>query len=131
MKTTSDLKAQLPALISYLKSQKHEIGVWYEDTDMDEDGERGCIISNPAVNEFVYEEDGWLVEGEYECIGKLESEPSTMWSPGYEEIGNPEGGFTWLSAYHYDEETNEATDFTDEDVNEIWDALNVALNESL
>ena len=122
MKTLSDLKALIPELTSHLISQKHEIGAWYVDTDMDEDGDRGCIVSTPAVNDFAYEEDGWLVEGDYECIGKLDSEGC---------ISSPEGHFISLSAYHYDEDTGEETTFSECDLTPVCEALDVALNESL
>lgn len=122
MKTLSDLKALIPELTSHLLSQKHEIGGWYVDTDMDEDGDRGCIVSNPAVNEFVYEEDGWLVEGDYECIGKLDSDDC---------FSNPEGHFISLSVYHYDDETGDETSFSERDLTPVYDALDTALNESL
>lgn len=122
MKTLSDLKALIPELTSHLMSQKHEIGAWYVDTDMDEDGDRGCIVSTPAVNDFAYEEDGWLIEGDYECIGKLDSEGC---------ISSPEGCFTSLSAYHYDEDTGEETTFSECDLTPVCEALDVALNESL
>lgn len=125
MKTKADLDALIPTLVDLLTSQDHEIGDSYY--EQDEDGWGVCHES--ATNYFCYEEDGWLIEVTYECCGEWDNDPGDYWTPPSSDLRRAWGEVTEISAYHYDEETDEETEFSEDDLNELWSALDKELED--
>lgn len=125
MKTKADLNALIPTLVDLLTSQDHEIGDSYY--EQDEDGWGVC--HEPATNYFCYEEDCWLIEVTYECCGEWDNDPGDYWTPPSSDLRRAWGEVTEISAYHYDEETDEETEFSEDDLNELWSALDKELED--
>lgn len=123
MKTISDLNVLIPTLVDLLCSQDHNIGESY--MDCDEDG--ACYCTEAEGNTFYYEEDGWYIEVSYECSGEWVYERGDYWTPSVSYLTEARGEVTEIICNHYDDETGDETDFTDEDLNELWKALDKAL----
>lgn len=125
MKTKAYLDALIPTLVALLTSQDHEIGDSYY--EQDEDGWGVCHES--ATNYFCYEEDGWLIEVTYECCGEWDNDPGDYWTPPSSDLRKAWGEVTEISAYHYDEETDEETEFEEDDLKDLWSALDKELED--
>lgn len=119
MKTISDLNALIPTLVEQLSNNDHEIGESYY--EQDEDGWGRCDDS--TTNYFSYEEDGWLIEVTYECCGEWSNDPGDYWTPSSCDLRKAWGEITEITASHYDEDTDEETKFSDDDVKDLWIAL--------
>lgn len=122
MKTIDDLNALIPQLTD-LVLDNPEIGE--SGFERDEDG--WCRCDNSTTNCVCYEEDGWSIEITFECCGEWASAPGDYWTPPSCELVGAWGKVTEIAAYHCDEETDEETVFSDEDVKELWSALDKAL----
>lgn len=125
MKTTTDLNALIPAIVELLKNNGHEIGESY--CERDEDGWGRCDES--ISNYLCYEEDGWFIEITYECCGEWVYAPGDYWTPPSCDLRSAWGEVKEITAYHYDEETDEETEFGEEDLNELWRALDEELKD--
>ena len=123
MKTKADLKDLIPTLVELLSKQDHEIGEPYYERD-----EYGMgRYNDSAANYLSYEEDGWVIEITYECCGEWDSDPGDYWNPPYCELQRAWGEVSEISAYHYDEESGEETEFSEDDLQELWKALDEEL----
>lgn len=125
MKTKSDLYALIPTLVDLLASQDHEIGESYY--EQDEDGWGRCDDS--TTNYFYYEEDGWLIELTYECCGEWDNDPGDYWTPPSSDLRKAWGKVTEIIASHYDEDTDEETEFSEDDVKELRSAFDKVLED--
>ena len=123
MKTIADLNALIPTLVDLIRNNDHEIGESYY--EQDEDGWGRCDDSTP--NYLCYEKDGWLIEIYYECCGEWDNDPGDYWTPPSSDLVRAWGELTEITAYHYDEDTDEETEFSGNDLNELWSAINNAL----
>lgn len=110
MKTIADLNALIPELID-LVIDNAIIG--------DEE-------DHPDTN-LVYDEDGWFIDITYQCEGEYFYEPGDYWTPESSGLLSASGEIIRLKASHYDEDTEEETEFSEYDVRELCDALNCAL----
>jgi hypothetical protein len=125
MKTIADLNALIPTLVDLLRNNDHEIGDSY--IEQDEDGWGRC--DEPATNYLCYEEDGWLIEITYECCGEWDNDPGDYWTPPCYDLIRAWGNVTEILASHYDEETGDESEFSEEDVNKLWIALDEELKD--
>lgn len=125
MKTISDLNALIPTIVNQLTSNNHEIGESY--FEQDEDGWGRC--NDSITNYFTYEKDGWLIEATYKCCGEWDNDPGDYYTPPSSTLRKAWGEVTEISAYHYDEDTDEETEFSEEDLKEVWSALDKALED--
>lgn len=125
MKTIADLNALIPTLVDLLRKNGHEIGESYY--DQDEDGWGLCDDS--TTNYFCYEEDGWLIEVTYECCGEWDNDPGDYLTPPSCDLRRAWGEVTEITATHYDEDTDEESEFSDEDVKILWSALDEELKD--
>ena len=123
MKTTADLNSLIPTLVEMLRYNEHAIGESF--IEQDEDGYGRS--ENPESNYLAYEEDGWLIEINYECSGEYASDSGDSWTPSYCELMRAWGSVTSIIATHYDSETDEDTEFSEEDVKGLWSALDEEL----
>ncbi len=123
MKTIADLNALIPTIVDLIRNNDHEIGDSY--IEQDEDGWGRC--DEPASNYLCYEEDGWLIEISYECCGESYNAPGDCWTPPCYDLIRACGEVTEILASHYDEETGDETEFSEDDVNKLW----IALDEEL
>jgi hypothetical protein len=111
MKTTAELNSLIPALIEILEKKNHNLG------SSSYDGE------DFETNNFYYEKDGWFVEVVYECCGYSEFIGGSYYTPSTSELKAAWGRVTEITAYHYDDDTEEETLFSDNDLSEIWRAI--------
>lgn len=125
MKTISDLKSLIPTIVEQMRNNDHNIGESY--FEQDEDGWGRCCDSE--TNYLCYEEDGWLIEITYECCGEWDIDSGDYWTPPSSELRKAWGEVTEITATHYDEETGEDTEFNDDDVKELWCALDEELRD--
>lgn len=123
MKSKSDLNALIPTLVGQLLKKGHEIGESY--FEQDEDGWGRCDDS--TTNYFCYEEDGWFIEVTYECCGEWDNDPGDYWTPPSSNLRKAWGEVTEITASHYDEDTDEESEFSEEDLCELWEELNKSL----
>lgn len=123
MKTKADIDALIPTLVELLRINDHEIGESYY--EQDEDGWGRCDDS--TTNYFCYEEDGWLIEITYECCGEWSNDPGDYWTPPSCDLRRAWGEVTEINAYHYDDDTDEESEFEDNDLNDLWNALDKEL----
>lgn len=119
MKTKSDLLKLFPLLINQLKENDHEIPMSFI---LNSDGS-----GDPEENYFSYEEDGWQIEVVYDCWGEWEVDEGDYWTPSNRRLVKAWGEVTNLSVTHYDEETDEETEFSQKDLTELYNSLNEAL----
>lgn len=101
MKTVADLNALIPKL--------RELMLQHDDRYTIDSFEFEC-------NCIEYEEDGWDILVEYQLTAD--------WDYNRHDAKCIYGEVTSLFAYHYDETTNEEIEFTEDDVVEVWVALN-------
>lgn len=125
MKTIDDLKALIPTIVEQFSKNDHEIGESY--FEQDEDGWGRC--NDYTDNYFSYEEDGWLIEVSYKCCGEYDNDPGDYWTPPCCDLIKAWGEVTEITASHYDENTDEESEFSDNDLNELWDALDNELKD--
>ncbi len=125
MKSKSDLNALIPTLVELLSNNDHEIGESYY--EQDEDGWGRCDES--TTNYFYYEENGWCIEVTYECCGERDNAPGDYWTPPVCDLIRAWGEVKEITATHYDEDTDEETEFSKEDLRELWAALDKALEK--
>ena len=108
MKTIADLNALIPTLVELLHNNDHEIGESYY--EQDEDGWGRC--DEPATNYLCYDDDGWLIE-----------------TPPCHDLKGAWGKVIEILASHTDEETDEESEFSDDDLKELWGALDEELKD--
>lgn len=125
MKTIADLNALIPTLVEQLRHNDHEIGESY--WEQDEDGGGKC--SDYETNYFYYEEDGWNIEVTYKCAGDWDSDPGDYWTPPCHNLRRAWGEVEDISVYHYDDDTDEEVEFSGDDLNELWKALDKELED--
>ncbi|ROT10410.1 hypothetical protein ED388_04635 [Muribaculaceae bacterium Isolate-007 (NCI)] len=125
MKTKADLDAIIPTLVELIRNNDHEIGESYY--EQDEDGWGRCDDS--TTNYLCYEEDGWLIEVTYECCGEWDNDPGDYWTPPSCDLRRAWGEVTEITATHYDEDIDEESEFSEEDVNKLWIALDEELKD--
>ena len=125
MKTIEDLKALLPTLLDLFSQEEHKIGETYWDKDEDGWGK----FEDYGDNCFLYEEDGWSIEVNYRCCGEFHSDPGDYWNPPCYDLIRGWGEVTEITAYHYDEETDEESEFSDEDLKVLWNAFDEELSD--
>ena len=122
MKTISDLNALIPQLKD-LVLKNAVIGDSI--CEITEDGIGG--YDEPISNSVIYEEDGWNIEIVFDCSGEWESDPGDSWTPSECELLKAWGEVTEIFASYYDEDTEEETVFGADVLNELWSALDKAL----
>lgn len=125
MKTIADLKALIPTLCDLLYEQDHEIG----DTYYEEDECGMSMFTDYETNFFTYEEDGWYIDVTYRCSGESYYYPETYWEPSESGWKSASGEVTELIVSHYDEETEEETTFSEDELKELWKALDEVLED--
>lgn len=112
MKTLLDLKALIPTIIAELEAQEKKIGDYQE--------------REYESNSFTFEEDGWYIEIEYSCTGYWCCEPQTWDDPGCCEVRGW-GEIDDIRVSHYDEETDEESEFSEEDLTDLYTAVKEVL----
>ncbi len=125
MKTIVDLNALIPTLVELLHNNDHEIGESYY--EQDEDGWGRC--DEPATNYLCYDDDGWLIEITYECCAETYNDPGDYWTPPSHDLKGAWGKVTEILASNTDEETDEESEFSDDDLKELWGALDEELKD--
>ena len=123
MKSIEDLNKLIPTLVELIKNNKHEIG----ESIIENDGYDWGICEESCTNYLTYEEDGWCIQITYECCGEWECDPGDYWTAHSSELIRAWGEVSEISAYHYDEILGEEIEFSDEDVTELWIALDKAI----
>lgn len=123
MKSKSDLNALIPTLVEQFLKKGHEIGESYFEHDEDDWGR----CEDSTTNYFCYEEDGWFIEVTYECCGEWDNDPGDYWTPPSSNLRKAWGEVTEITASHYDEDTDEESEFSEEDLCELWEELNKSL----
>lgn len=114
-KTIADLNALIPEIVDLMNCDEPEIG----DYEYDE----------YKSNTFIYEEDGWEIVIDYKCTGRWREEYETWDCPGSCDLVEGWGEVEGISAIHYDEETDEETDFGDDELFELYKAVNINLRD--
>lgn len=127
MKTKADLNALTSILVELLHNNDHEIGESYYDRDEEGYGCGRC--DDYATNYLCYEEDGWLIEITYECCGVYSDDSGDYWTPSCYDLKRAWGNVTEILASHIDEETDEESEFSDDDLKELWSALDEELKD--
>lgn len=125
MKTLEDLKKLFPIIVEEIRDRDHEVGESY--ADQDEDGWYTC--NEYASNYYAYEKDGWLIEVSYKCAGDWDNDPGDYWTPPSSSLDRAWGEVTEITASHYDEDTDEESEFSEDDLSELWDAIDEALKD--
>lgn len=125
MKAITDLNALIPKIVELLKNNQHEIGESYFERGEDDWGR-----SEEATPNYVsFEEDGWLIEVSYQCCGEWENDPGDYWTPPSSTLLRAWGEVTDITAYHYDEDSDEYSVFENENLNQLWSALDEELKD--
>lgn len=125
MKTLEDLKKLIPTIVEQIKDSDHEIGECYPERD--EDGWGMC--SDYVPNYFTYEEDGWMVEVSYQCCGEWDCDGGDYDTPPSSYLRKAWGEVTEIAVYHYDDDTDEETEFSEDDLDELWKAIDKELED--
>lgn len=123
MKTTADLDALIPVLTDMMLAEP-QIGDSCR--YVDEDGIT-CQDVDPKTNYVCYEENGWCIEVYYECCGKWSYDPGDYWTPESHDLVSAWGHVTAIYASHTDEDTDEETEFSEEEIEGLRNALDEAL----
>lgn len=108
MKTVAELNAFIPTLVEQIKNVELDL-------------ETGGYLW--------YDEDGWAFEISIDVDGYEEYDPGDYWTPPYHEEHIESACVREIIATHDDED--DYTEFSDDDVKDLWDALDKALAESL
>lgn len=115
MKTIEDLKKIIPEILRIISTRKHNIGISYPELNED-----GCgFTSEYGSNSISYDEDGWQIEIGYKCSGYLDEATG--------EYKSVFGEVTEIFVSHYDEDTDEETEFSEEDCYDLGVAIDRAL----
>lgn len=125
MKTIADLNALIPTLVELIRNNDHEIGESYYEQDEDE----GVRCDDSTSNYLCYDEDGWIIEIYYECCGEWDNDPGDYATPPSSNLVRAWGEVTEITAAHYDEDTDDESEFSDEDVKILWSALDEELKD--
>lgn len=125
MKTIEDLKALLPTLLELFSQEDHEIGESYWEYDEDGRGRHNDYMPNC----FIYDEDGWYVEVHYECCGVYHDDPGDYWTPPCEDLIRAWGKVSEINAYYYEEDTDEETEFSKEELKGFFAPFNKELED--
>lgn len=125
MKTIANLNALIPAICTLIENTDHEIG----STDWEQDEDGWGKASDYKDNVFYYEEDGWYIEISYKCTGEYENDPGDYWTPPCYDLIRGWGEVTEIIATHEDEETGEVTEFEEDDLTELWIAIDKVLDD--
>ena len=125
MKTIADLNALIPTLVELLHNNDHEIGESYYEQDEDGWGRS----DEPATNYLCYDDDGWLIEITYECCAESYNDPGDYWTPPSHDLKGAWGKVTEILASHTDEETDEESEFSNDDLKELRGALDEELKD--
>lgn len=125
MKTIEDLKKLIPTIVEQIKNSNHEIGECYP--EQDEDGWSMC--SDYEDNYYIYEEDGWFIEVYYRCCGEWNCDYGDYWTPPSSNLRKAWGEVTEISATHYNDDTDEDTEFSEDDLAELRKAINKVLED--
>ncbi len=120
MKTIDDLKALLPELKKMVLKNPEIGSTFYGRCEDDYDEEW-------ADNYVSYEEDGWCIEISFKCIGDWSGDSGDYWTPPSYDLRRAWGEVTELSAYHCDENTDEETEFSEDELSGIWNELDKVL----
>lgn len=123
MKAIEDLIALIPSITEELKGQDHEIGNSYFENDEDGLG----LYEDKIPNYYCHEKDGWLIEVYYDCCGEWDCDPGDYWTPPSRNLRKAWGEVTEITAYHYDEDTEDETLFSEDDIKILWNALDKEL----
>ncbi len=121
MKTIEDLQNLFPTIAELFATEDHNIGESY----VDENG----ISSDYEENTFTYEEDGWLIEISYLCTGEWDRVSGGYWNPADRDLLRGWGEVTEIYASHYDEESDEDTEFSAENLTDLKTQINEILKE--
>lgn len=113
MKTVTDLNNLIPVIVDQIAGQNHDIA----------DAE----IEQPKTNCFTYDEGGWYIEVIYNCSGDYHCESGNYWDEPSCDLISASGEVEEISASYLDEETDEEIEFSGEDLDELWSAINRAL----
>ena len=119
MKTKADLDALIPKLVELMRNNDHEIGESY--FEQDADGWGRCCDS--VSNTLYYEEDGWCIEISYYCCGEYDSDTGDYYTPPSCDLRRAWGEVTEITVSHYDEDTDEESEFSEEDLKKLWSML--------
>lgn len=120
MKTITDLNALTSELIDMVL-ENPEIGTTYY-------GQSECDYDQEWCDNYVcYEKDGWCIDIEYKCTGEYEESGDGYETPRTSLLVSAYGEVTAISATHNDEVTGETTEFNDEELQALRDAINEAL----
>ena len=122
MKTEKDLNELIPQLISMILDNP-EIGDSYS-----EDGDGG-YEEEWAENYANYYQDGWNIEVNYRCIGKWDCDPGPSYCPSNLNRLGATGEVTGIFASYLDEDTDEYKEFSDEEIDTLWRALDKSLEK--
>jgi hypothetical protein len=125
MKTIEDLRTLFPTLIDLVATNDHEIGESY----IEQDEEGWGRTNDYEENSVTYEEDGWSIEISYRCCGEWDNDMGDYWTPASCSIKRAWGEVTEICACHYDDDTDEETVFSDEDLKELYDEINNMLDD--
>lgn len=125
MKTLDDLKKLIPTIVEQIKDSDHNIGECYPERD--EDGWGMCC--DYTDNYFIYEEDGWFIEISYRCSGEWDIDSGDYDTPSSCKLRSAWGEVTEVSAYHYNEVSEEESEFTEDDCSELWSAIDKVLEK--
>lgn len=125
MKTKADLDALIPALVNLMQNNDHEIGEAYYERD--EDGWGRCCDN--VSNSISYDKDGWCIEISYDCCGEWDNDPGDYWTPPSCDLRKAWGEVTEINAYHYDEDTDDESEFSEDDTADLWKALDEVLKD--
>lgn len=122
MKTTADLNALIPQLIDRVLD-----GPAIGDSFRDWDGDSYCTGYNYEDNCVCYEEDGWFIEISYRCAGDWCEDGDGYYTPRSSYCGRAHGEVEDIVATYCDPETEDEIEFTDDDLDEMYDQINKAL----
>ncbi|MCM1337725.1 MAG: hypothetical protein NC187_08165 [Candidatus Amulumruptor caecigallinarius] len=123
MKTIHDLRSIIPTIVALLAANDHQVGE--SSIERDEDGWGRC--DDFADNCLTYEGDGWYIEVYYQCSGEWEYDPGDYWTPSSSDLRKAWGEVTEITASHYDDETGEESEFSGDDLTELWQELDKVL----
>lgn len=125
MKTIADLNSLTSTLEELLRNANHKIGATYDEQDEDGWGK----AEDWDYNYLLFKEGGWFIDIEYECNGVYAYEQGDYDTPPCDDLLRARGRITNINATHYDEDTDDATEFSDEDLKDLVKALDKVLED--
>lgn len=117
MKTLEDLNDLIPTLCRLVRDNRHNIG--YIHPDCNEDG--WYTNEESEQNYLTYDEDGWYIEIDYECAGDFDWDSKTFWEA--------HGEVTAIRPSWQDREAGEEVYFEEDEIGELWGALDEELKD--